>query len=244
MITRTAVGAMAAALLLGVGAAGATTTPPGQLAPIHGPYAPTIDPASFVAGIDNPYLPYAVGTRIHFVGVRGTTRQTDDQIVLRRTKRILGVESTVVRDTVSEHGHAVERTDDWYAQDRAGNVWYMGEDAFDLTNGRFVKAGDSWQGGVNGAHPGIIMPAHPKRGDAYRQEYYPPGKALDEARVLRLTGALTVAFGSFRHVLVTSEFSPAEPQTEQKWYARGVGEIAERVVKGHHEAFELVSIAH
>jgi len=244
MIKRLAPGAAVAALLLGAGAAGAATTPPGRLAPIHGPYAPTIDPANFVTRIDNPYLPYKPGTRINFVGVRGKTKQTDDQVVLRRTKRILGVGSTVVRDTVSEHGHAVERTDDWYAQDRAGNVWYMGEDAFDLRNGRFVKASDSWEGGVNGAHPGIIMPAHPMPGDAYRQEYYPPGKALDEARVLRLTGTLTVPFGTFRHVLVTSEFSPLEPQTEQKFYARGVGEIAEHVVKGHHEAFRLVAVMH
>ena len=233
-----------AALLLGAGAASAATTPPGRLAPIHGPYAPKIDPANFVTRIDNPYLPYIPGTRIHFAGVRGTTKQTDDQLVLRRTRTILGVAATVVRDTVSQHGHAVELTDDWYAQDRAGNVWYMGEDAFDLHNGRFVKAGDSWEAGVNGAHPGIIMPARPRPGDAYRQEYYPPGKALDEARVLRRDATSTVPFGSFRHVLVTSEFSPAEPQTEQKLYARGVGEIAEHVVKGGHEAFRLMSVTH
>jgi hypothetical protein len=238
---RTAVSAAAAALLVAASAASASTTPPGELAPIHGAYAPKIDPANFVARIDNRYLPYAPGTRIHFEGERGTRKQTDDQVVLRRTKKILGVTCTVVRDTVSEHGRAVERTDDWYAQDKDGNVWYMGEDAFDRKNGRFVKASDSWEGGVNGAHPGIIMPAAPKPGDAYRQEYYPPGKALDEARVLRLSGRLTVPLGSFKHVLVTSEYSPAEPQTEQKYYAAGVGEIAERVVKGHHEEFRLVS---
>jgi hypothetical protein len=241
MSGRLVMGAAAAALLVGAGAAGATTTPPGELAPLHGTYAPKIDPANFVARIDNRFLPYAPGTRIHFEGERGTRKQTDDQVVLRRTKKILGVTCTVVRDTVSEHGRAVERTDDWYAQDKNGNVWYMGEDAFDRKNGRFVKASDSWEGGVNGAHPGIIMPAAPKPGDAYRQEYYPPGKALDEARVLRLSGRLTVPFGSFKHVLVTSEYSPAEPQTEQKYYAAGVGEIAERVVKGHHEEFRLVS---
>ena len=118
----------------------------------------------------------------------------------------------------------------------------MGEDSFELKNGHFVRASDSWQAGINGAKPGIIMPAHPKPGDAYRQEYYPPGKALDEARVLRLSGKRTVPLGSFKHVLVTSERSPAEPQTEQKFYARGVGEIAETVVKGHHEEFKLVSV--
>jgi hypothetical protein len=235
--------AAATALLASAGAAGAKTTPPGELAPLHGTYAPRIDPASFVATVDNRYLPYKPGTRIHFEGVRGTTRQTDDEVVLRRTKTILGVRCTVVRDTVSEHGRAVERTDDWYAQDKQGNVWYMGEAAFERSHGRFVKAGDSWQSGVDGAHPGIIMPADPRPGDAYRQEYYPPGKALDEARVLRRTGTLTVPYGSFEHLLVTSEFSPLEPQTEQKYYAAGVGEIAERVVKGHHEEFALVGIS-
>ena len=233
--------AVAAALLVLAGAAAARTTPPGELAPLHGTYAPRIDPANFVVRIDNRYLPYEPGTRLHFEGVRGSTRQTDDQVVLRRTRRILGVTCTVVRDTVSEHGRAVERTDDWYAQDRQGNVWYMGEDSFERRNGRFVKAGDSWESGVNGAQPGIIMPADPRPGDAYRQEYYPPGKALDQARVLRRSGRLTVRYGTFRRLLVTSELSPLEPQTEHKYYAPGVGEIAERVVKGHHEEFELVS---
>jgi hypothetical protein len=223
--------------------AAAASPPPGDLAPIHGPYAPTIDPANFVRTIDNRYLPYSPGMRIRFTGVRGTTPQVDQQVVLHRTVTILGVTCTVVRDTVSEHGRAVERTDDFYAQDRQGNVWYMGEDSFERNKaGHFVKASDSWRGGVNGGKPGIIMPADPKPGDAYRQEYYPPGKALDEARVLRLGAKLTVPFGSFKHVLVTSEFSPAEPQTERKYYAPGVGEIAEQVVKGHHEAFMLVSL--
>jgi hypothetical protein len=234
------------ALLAAAGTPAASTPPPppGELAPIHGTYAPKIDPANFAATIDNRYLPYKPGTTFHFEGVRGTTRQTDDEVVLHRTKRILGVRCTVVRDTVSEHGRAVERTDDWYAQDRQGNVWYMGEDSFERKNGHFVKASDSWKSGVNGAKPGIVMPAHPRPGDAYRQEYYPPGKALDEARVLRLSGSLTVPYGTFNGLLVTSERSPLEPQTEQKYYAPGVGEIAEQVVKGHHEEFKLVGVTH
>src|SRR3954451_19932971 len=233
-----------AVLLAAAITAGSTPPPPGELAPVHGAYAPKIDPANFVATIDNRYQPYKPGTTFHFEGVRGTARQTDDEVVLHRTKRILGVRSTVVRDTVSEGGRTVERTDDWYAQDKQGNVWYMGEDAFERRHGHFVKAGDSWKSGVNGAKPGIIMPARPRPADAYRQEYYPPGKALDEARVLRLTGKLTVPYGRFTALLVTSERSPLEPQTEQKYYAPGVGEIAERVVKGHHEEFQLVSVTH
>src|SRR4051812_31290488 len=99
---------MLTALTLTVLAAGASPAP-GELAPIHGPYAPRIDAANFVARIDNPYLPYKPGTKIHFTGVRGKTRQTDDEVVLQRTKTILGIRCTIVRDTVSEHGHAVER---------------------------------------------------------------------------------------------------------------------------------------
>jgi hypothetical protein len=213
-----------------------------SLAPIHGSYSPSIDPANFVTTIDNPYWPLKPGTAFHYEGVRGTTRQTDDEVVTHKTKQILGVTSTVVRDTVSEHGAPVERTFDWYAQDRQGNVWYMGEDSFELKDGHFVKASDSWESGVNGAQPGIIMPANPQPGDAYRQEYYPPGEALDEARVLSLNVSVTVPYGRFTGVLVTSERSPLEPQTEQKYYAPGIGEVEERVVVGHHEEFHLVSV--
>jgi hypothetical protein len=212
------------------------------LAPIHGKYSPSIDPKNFVATVDNRYFPLKPGTAYHFEGVRGKTPQTDDAVVTHRTKKILGIKSTVVADTVSEGGKPVERTFDWYAQDKQGNVWYMGEDSFELKLGRFVKASDSWKSGVNGAKPGIIMPADPRQGDSYRQEYYPPGEALDEAHVLG-HASVKVPFGAFKDALVTSEFSPLEPQTEQKYYVAGLGEVSEKVVKGHHEEFQLVSVA-
>ena len=216
-----------------------------MLAPLHvSHYSPTIDPGDFVRTIDNRYWPLEPGTGYHYKGVRGHTRQRDDEVVLHRTKVIAGVTCTVVRDTVSERGRAVERTFDWYAQDTDGNVWYMGENSLELKHGRLMRASDSWETGVGGAKPGIIMPGSPRPGEGYRQEYYPPGEALDQARVLRLDGRITVPIGSYTNVLVTNERSPLEPQTEQKYYAPGVGEVAERVVKGHHEAFELVRVTH
>jgi hypothetical protein len=242
--------ALIAAVVSGCGSTGGTNaTPPAAesastLAPVHGKYAPTIDPANFVSVIDNRYWPLKPGTAYHYKGVRGTTHQRDDELVTHQTKQILGIPSTVVRDTVSQQGSAVERTFDYYAQDRQGNVWYMGEDSFEKRNGRMVKASDSWLSGVKGAEPGIIMPGNPQPGDKYRQEYYPPGQALDEAHVLRTDGRVRVPYGSYRHVLVTSEFSPLEPQTEQKYYVPGLGEAAERVVKGHHEEFQLVNVTH
>ena len=242
--------ALIAAVASGCGSSGGTTTAPpasdsaSTLAPVHGEYAPTIDPENFVSRIDNRYWPLKPGTAYHYKGVRGTTHQRDDEIVTHQTKQILGIPSTVVRDTVSEHGSAVERTFDYYAQDKQGNVWYMGEDSFEKQHGRMVKASDSWLSGVKGGEPGIIMPGDPQPGDKYRQEYYPPGQALDEAHVLKTDGQVKMPYGSYRDVLVTSEFSPLEPQTEQKYYVPGLGEAAERVVKGHHEEFQLVSVTH
>jgi hypothetical protein len=222
----------------------AASTSASSLAPIHGAYKPSIDPANFVATIDNRYWPLKPGTTYHYKGVRGTTPQTDDETVTHQTKQILGIPSTVVRDTVSQHGAPVERTFDWYAQDKQGNVWYMGENSLELKHGHFVKASDSWESGVKGAQPGIIMPGNPQPGDAYRQEYYARGQALDEAHVLTTNGSVKVPYGGFKHVLVTSEYSPLEPQTEQKYYVPGLGEAAERVVKGHHEQFQLFGVTH
>jgi hypothetical protein len=248
----TAALALLAVLASGCGSSGggstsstsAVSASASSLAPIHGAYSPSIDPANFVSLIDNPYWPLKPGTGYHYKGVRGTTHQSDDEIVTHQTKQILGIPSTVVRDTVSQHGNPVERTFDYYAQDKAGNVWYMGERSLEKQHGRMVVASDSWLSGVKGGQPGIIMPGNPQPGDKYRQEYYPPGQALDEATVLKTDGAVKVPNGSYTHVLVTSEFSPLEPQTEQKYYVPGLGEAAERVVKGHHEEFQLVGVTH
>ena len=244
--------AVLAILASGCGSSGgerrSSTTAPSSsapsLAPIRRPYSPSIDPANFVRTIDNPRWPLEPGTAFHYEGVRGKTPQTDDEVVTRQTKQILGITSTVVRDTVSEHGRPIEKTLDFYAQDKQGNVWYLGEDSFELKHGRFVKASDSWRSGVDGAKPGIIMPANPQPGDSYRQEYYPPGEALDQARVLGYRGPVNVPYRTFKRSLVTSEVSPLEPQTEEKYYVAGLGEILERVVKGHHEEFRLVSVTH
>ncbi len=230
------------------GAASATSGPSASdLAPIHGTYAPNIDPSNFVATIDNRYFPLEPGTGFHYRGVaeNGKTPQTDDMVVTHKTKEILGVPSTVVRDTVSSRGKPIERTLDWYAQDKYGNVWYMGENTRERQHGRFVKQSDSWEAGVNGALPGIIMPGSPQRGDVYRQEYY-PGHALDQARVLGSGGRIKVPYGSFKHTLATVETSPKlDPGVaERKYYVAGVGDIKEHTVRGDHEQIQLIRVTH
>lgn len=203
-----------------------------------------IKPADFVPTVDNRYFPLEPGTVFHYRGYSGPTRQTDDVAVLHRTKEILGIRCTVVRDTVSERGKAVERTFDWYAQDAQGNVWYMGENSLELKHGRLVRADDSWRAGLTGGKPGIIMEGNPKPGDVYRQEYYPPGGGLDQARVIGTVASVNVPAGTYREALSTIEWSPVEPQLEKKYYAAGVGEIQEQVVAGGHERFQLVRVTH
>jgi hypothetical protein len=236
--------ALLALIVLVAAAAGSAAAPRPPRWILRGPYAPSVDPAHFVATVDNRYFPLEPGTGFHYRGVADETPQTDDMVVTHRIKHVLGVRCTVVRDTVSEHGRPVERTFDWYAQDRQGNVWYMGEDSLELKHGRLVRASDSWQAGVNGAKPGIIMRGRPRPGAVYRQEYYRPGGALDQARVLGRSGTLRVPAGMFRRPLGTIEWSPVEPQLEKKYYVAGLGEVMEEVVAGGNERFELVKVTH
>jgi hypothetical protein len=120
----------------------------------------------------------------------------------------------------------------------------MGENSLELKHGRLVRASDSWKAGVDGGKPGIIMEGDPQPGDVYRQEYYPPGGGLDQARVLGTVTKLKVPAGTYKAVLSTIEWSPVEPQLERKCYAAGVGELQEQVVPGGHERFQLVRVTH
>jgi hypothetical protein len=202
-----------------------------------------LNPADFTTEIDNPYWPMKPGSRWAY-------RETDSEganqrvevTVRQRTKRIAnGVEARVVRDVVTEDGVPVEVTDDWYAQDTAGNVWYMGEDTTEYENGKPVSKSGSFEAGVDGAQPGIIMPADPEPGMTYRQEYY-RGEAEDKGEILSLDEQAEVPFGHFRNVLMTKDLNPLEPKVlEFKFYARDVGPVLAVSVSGGSDREELLS---
>jgi hypothetical protein len=221
------------------------TSPPvrNPAAAVEGePYAPAIDPADFVATIDNPYLPLTPGTVLIYEGVSEGEREVDVVRVTHLTKEILGVTATVVRDEVFVGGELAELTFDWYAQDVHGNVWYLGEDSKEYENGEVVSTAGSWEAGVDGAQPGILMLGAPQIGDLYRQEYY-AGEAEDMARVVALDGAVTVPYGAFDAVLVTEDSTPLEPKLlERKYYAPGIGVVLERLIEGGHEVLRLVEV--
>ncbi|HEX5949084.1 MAG TPA: hypothetical protein VFZ45_05930 [Actinomycetota bacterium] len=192
--------------------------------------------------IDNPYLPLPVGRTLVYEGVSDGERERIEITVTDRTREVMGVTATVVRDRAFVEGALVEDTFDWFAQDRWGNVWYLGEATAEYENGEVVSRAGSWEAGVDGAMPGVVMLADPKVGDRYRQEFY-EGEAEDMARVRASGESVAVPAGSYQDVLVTEDWTPLEPEVlEHKSYAPGVGVVLERVVKGGSGVLRLVEI--
>jgi hypothetical protein len=142
----------------------------------------------------------------------------------------------------SANGDLAEDTFDWYAQDRCGNIWYLGEATTEYENGKPVSTKGSFEAGVDGAQAGVIMPARPKPGMRYRQEYY-AGEAEDRAEVMSLREQVEVPLGHFRsgRVLMTRDLNPLEPKVlEYKFYARGIGPVLAVGVSGGNDREELV----
>jgi hypothetical protein len=202
-----------------------------------GVYQVNLTSADFVDVVDNPYFPLPVGAKWEYEirGGNGNT-QTDTLEVLKEKRNVNGVQATVVRDTVSSGNQIVEDTFDWFAQDKYENVWYVGEAVDNYIGGVLVSHGGSWEWGVDGALPGIIMWADPSAhiNEKYHQEYY-RGKAEDMGEVMSVSESLTVPFGSFDQVVKTLDFSNIEAGQEHKFYAPGIGLIKEMDVNGAEE---------
>jgi hypothetical protein len=227
------------------GSNGSDTTEPDTSEPVIDPgdggnYHPDIDPANFVDVVDNPYMPWMPGARWVYEGQSEGDTERTEVTVTDEQREVMGISVTVVRDTVYVNDELAEDTYDWYAQDRDGNVWYMGEDTKEYENGEVTSTEGSWEAGVDGALPGIVMPADPQVGDAYRQEYY-PDHAEDLVEIEELGTTRSVQLGDYQDVLVTKEWNPLEPDViENKFYASGVGNIGEQAVAGSDEVSELV----
>jgi hypothetical protein len=243
----TAVGALAAALALGLGvAATAGTSGTGSHLP-QGDDRVHLDPADFSADIDNRRWPMTVGSRwVYRVTDSADGSKKRDVIKVTDQTKLIGdgIEARVISDIVREHGKPTEVTKDWYAQDSHGNVWYFGEHTIAYKHGKPHDNG-SWQAGVDGAMPGVALPAKPKVGLSYREEYS-KGEAEDQSRVLRLDAQAEVPAGHYKNVLMTEDFSPIEPKvSELKFYAKGSGQAVLAVdVSGGSEREELVKYTH
>ena len=185
-------------------------------------------------------MPVGRRWQVHVTNPDGESLQ-ETITVTNQTKQIAdGVTARVVRDIVYDHRKPTETTDDWYAQDKDGNVWYFGEDTASIENGKRDTSG-SFEAGRNGADAGIAMPAHPTVGLTYREEYY-KGHAEDRTKVLALDQQVEAPAGHFTGAILTDDYSPIEPTvSEYKLYARGVGPVVAVSVSGEAEREDLLS---
>lgn len=213
--------------------------------PANMPYELTIDPADFVTDniVGNDYFPLVPDKTRTYAGTNEKNETVRvEEAYLNETKIVMGVTCRVVRAREWINDELVEDTYDWYAQDNQGNVWYFGEDTKEYDGGQVVSTKGSWEAGMDGALPGIIMPAHLLPGLWYRQEYY-KGEAEDVGQILSLDRSVTVPFGTFENCLLTAEWNLLEPGVvEHKYYAAGVGLIKVEAGKGDQGYEDLESI--
>jgi hypothetical protein len=208
-----------------------------------GATGPGFRATSFVSRVDNPWFPLVPGTVYVYTGAKDGKSSRDLVTVAHTTRQISGVTATELKDDLYVEGRLEERTTDWYAQDRTGNVWYLGESTAELDKSRHVTSREgTWLTGRNGAQPGIYMPAHPAVGRSARQEYL-KGHAEDHFRVVSLTASVSSPYVSSKHALLTQEWTPLEPGVlDHKLYVRGIGTVREQTVRGGAERNVLVSL--
>ncbi len=243
MLNPTRLGLIAGSLAVTLAATASTATAAAPLP--QGSEPVNLDPAEFSTQIDNPYFPLVPRDRYVY---RETDEGAKQKVVVgvsKRTKLIAnGVTARIVHDRVTEGGKVIEDTFDWYAQDSDGNVWYLGEDTVECKNGKIKNRSGSFEAGVDGAQPGVIMAADPAPGLQYRQEYY-AGEAEDRAVVLSLDEQTQVPYGFFREVLLTKDLVPLEPRvSEYKMYAPGVGMLLAVKTSGGEGREELTRFKH
>ena len=210
------------------------------------PYDPDIDPADFVdpsqigdTVTPNTYFPLIPGSGWIYEGGDETITVT----VTDDTVEIMGVTCVVVKDVAEEDGEVIEDTDDWFAQDTEGNVWYFGEISKEYEDGELVGIEGSWKAGEDGAKPGVLMKAAPQVGEVYRQEFL-LGEAEDMGEVLSLTGTAAVPAASCTgDCAIIKDFTPLEPDAdEDKYFAPGIGLILEVDNEAGGERVELVEL--
>ena len=203
------------------------------------PYRPVIVPADFTHVVRHAYFPLVPGTTAVFSEQYGREKRQNKITVTRETKTVMGVKCVVVQDTVTLDGVMKEDARTYFAQDKHGAVWFFGEAAKEyLSFGRVSTVG-SWEAGIHGAQPGIVMPARPTVGERFRQEYL-ANVAEDIGQIAALGEAMTVPFGAFTGCVRTREWSMLDSGTSRKWYAKGVGLIRADSTDG--EISTLISV--
>jgi hypothetical protein len=204
-------------------------------------YMSHIYPENFVSTINNPFLVLTPGSTFIYTGETEEGTERVEIEVLSETRTVMGITCVVVRDRAFLENELIEDTYDWFAQDKDGNVWYFGEHVDNYEDGVVANHYGSWEAGVDGAQPGIIMLGNPVIGLHYRQELY-IGEAEDEGEVVSKNESVTVPAGTFSGCLKIKETNPLDPESlEYKYYANGVGLVWVEKIQNPVETEELIS---
>lgn len=201
---------------------GCSNSPTG---PNYDPQLPTV----WASAVTNPYFPLVPGTVYQYSGQTSAGVETVTTTVLAASRTVNGIPAVEVHDEVFLDGNLIEDTYDWYGQDDAGNVWYLGEDSKTISNGQVTGTAGSWEWGVSGALPGIQMWADPSAhvDEKYRQEFS-RGVAQDLGKVIGLDQAVTVPAGSFTGCIKTEDKNELMPNeaVENKFYCPQLGLVS------------------
>ena len=149
------------------------------------------------------------------------------------TKEIAGVTTVLILDQDFDGGELAEQAVDYVAEDRKGNVWYLGSYTEAYEGGQFVNANDAWLVGVRGAKAGILMPSTPTKGAPRYVQAVVPGEGAATARVTKTGQSACVPFRCFDGVIVTEENS-----SEIRMFAPGVGVIKTQPTSGREQETE------
>jgi hypothetical protein len=183
--------------------------------------------------ITNPWFPLARGSVYVYEGQKDGKQARDMMTVTQKTKMITGIRALPVADRLFLNGVLAERTTDWYAQDKKGTVWYLGEKTAELNaQGKVTSTEGSFLNGRDGAKGGIFMPAHPAVGQSFQQESF-KGQAEDRFRILSMATSISTPAVSSQNAMLTQEKTPLEPGTvDHKYYVQGIGTVKEQQVAG------------
>ena len=204
-------------------------------------YQPLIVPADFQVTVDNPFSPFAPGTTWRYLEKSGGATSTNTITVTHDTRVVMGVTCVVVHETVARNRRIAEDDFKWVAQHKDGTVWCFGTAVKDTTPGGKVSTEGSWEAGVKGAQPGVLMPGNPQPGKPYRQEYL-YNVAENKAQIIGTNETVKVPAGTFTNCVKSKEWSMLEAGTELKWYAKGTGIVKEIATAG--DSVVLLSVTH
>jgi hypothetical protein len=233
---------IATALAITASSASCSSNPANEGGTKEPAYSPDI-PTNWASGVTNTYFRLVPGARLAYEGEtdEGTERTAIE--VLETTKVVHGVVATVVLDRVYLDDELIEETYDWYAQDAVGNVWYLGEESKEIDEGVVVSTAGSWEWGLDGALPGVVMWADPAAhlGEEYRQEYY-KGEAEDWGKVVALDQTVQVPYGSLTGCIKTEDWNALAEGREYKYYCPQIGLVLETVAPAEEERVQLVEV--